>query len=87
MRNEGYFEGVNYIGSQGSGTVGEILDLAKSHDVELRLARLKPPVAEVLERDGLIDRIGKSKIFTTVYAAAEDHIDDASDGPSTPTDA
>ena len=45
------------------------------------------PVAKVLERDGLIDRIGKSKIFTTVYAAAEDHIDDASDGPSTPTDA
>ena len=52
------FEGVNYIDSQGSGTVGDILDLVRSHCAELRLARVKPSVMDVLRRDGVVDRIG-----------------------------
>ena len=68
------FEGVNYIDSQGSGAVGSVLDLAKRRDVELRLARVKAPVAEVLARDGgdRPDRAGK--IYATVYEAIEERI-------------
>jgi len=34
--------------------------------VTLRLARLKPPVREVLERDGFLGRIGDDKIHGNV---------------------
>ena len=52
------FEGVNYIDSQGSETLGAILDLTRSHSAELRLARVKPAVMDVLRRDGVVERIG-----------------------------
>ena len=42
------FEGVNYIDSQGAEKVGDILKLTRAHSAELRLARVKPAVMEVL---------------------------------------
>ena len=50
------FEGVNYIDSQGSEKVGDILDLTRAFSAELRLARVKPAVLDVLRRDGVVDR-------------------------------
>ncbi|MDH4158953.1 MAG: SulP family inorganic anion transporter [Actinomycetota bacterium] len=69
------FEGVNYIDSQGSGTVANLVDLAQTHHVALRLARLKPYVFEVLSRDGVIDRMGRENVHDTVYGAAQDFIE------------
>jgi SulP family sulfate permease len=70
------FEGVNFIDSQGADKVAEILDLAISADIELRLTRVKTRVLEVLRRDGLIERIGESRFYGNVYEAAADKIRD-----------
>jgi high affinity sulfate transporter 1 len=68
------FEGVNFIDSQGADTLAGILELATSRDIELRLARVKTKVKEVLQRDGFIDRLGESCIYGNVYEAAADKI-------------
>ena len=68
------FEGVNYIDSQGSEKVGDVLTLARAHSAELRLARVKPAVMEVLRRDGFVDRIGDSNIYGNVFEASRDLI-------------
>ena len=51
-------EGIDFIDSQGSAKMGEILDLTNQAGVTLRLARVKPSVEEVLRRDGFLDRLG-----------------------------
>ena len=58
--------GMDFIDSQGSAKMSEILNLTKQAGVTLRLARLKPPVREVLERDGFLGRIGDDKIHGNV---------------------
>jgi high affinity sulfate transporter 1 len=58
--------GMDFIDSQGSAKMSEILDLTRQAGVTLRLARLKPPVREVLERDGFVGRIGDDKIHGNV---------------------
>ena len=58
--------GMDFIDSQGSAKMSEILNLAEQAGVTLRLARLKPPVREVLERDGFLGRIGDDKIHGNV---------------------
>ena len=67
-------EGVNYADSQGAEKLGDILELARSHKVDLRLARVKPAVMGVLERDGLIERLGSSKVHANVFEACGDMI-------------
>ena len=51
-------EGIDFIDSQGSAKIREILELTDQAGVTLRLARVKPAVREVLDRDGVLDRIG-----------------------------
>jgi anti-anti-sigma factor len=58
--------GMNFIDSQGSAKMAEILRLTGQADVTLRLARLKPAVREVLARDGFLDRIGDDKIHGNI---------------------
>ena len=45
-------EGIDFIDSQGSAKMGEILELTNHADVTLRLARLKPVAFEILEAGG-----------------------------------
>ncbi len=70
------FEGVNFVDSQGSDTVAEILDLATNYNIEVRLARVKTEVKELLRRDGVIDKLGESRIYGNVYEATSDQIPD-----------
>jgi sulfate permease, SulP family len=58
--------GMDFIDSQGSAKMSEILNLTRQAGVTLRLARLKPSVREVLERDGVLGRIGDDKIHGNV---------------------
>jgi high affinity sulfate transporter 1 len=58
--------GMNFIDSQGSAKMAEILRLTGQADVTLRLARLKPAVRDVLARDGFLDRIGDDKIHGNI---------------------
>jgi high affinity sulfate transporter 1 len=70
------FEGINFIDSQGSGKMTELVELATNYDIELRLTRVKPEVKKVLRRDGVIDSLGESQIYDNVYEAAADQIPD-----------
>jgi len=54
--------------------IGEILGLAKNYGAELRLARVKPTVLEILDADGVVERIGRARIYDTTYEAIEDRI-------------
>ena len=58
--------GMNFIDSQGSAKMVEILRLTGQAGVTLRLARLKPAVRDVLARDGVLDRIGDDKIHGNI---------------------
>ena len=68
------FEGVNYIDSQGSEKLRQIHEFTQDNGVELRLARIKAPVMEVLRRDGMVERLGKTALYGNLYEATEDHI-------------
>jgi len=62
-------EGIDFIDSQGSAKMREILELTEQAGVTLRLARVKPAVREVLDRDGVLDRIGDDKTHGNVDQA------------------
>jgi anti-anti-sigma factor len=64
-------EGMDFIDSQGSEKLGEILDFAEQAGLTLRLARIKPEVRRVLERDGMIERIGPDHVHGNVERAVE----------------
>ncbi len=68
------FEGVDFIDSQGSSTVSEVIELAESYGAEIRLARVKPSVLDVLRRDEVVDALGEDHIHPNVYEAAADRM-------------
>ena len=65
------FEGVDLVDSQGAAKLAEILDFAESSQIEVRLARVKPSVATVLEKDGVLTRLGPSRVHGNVHRAVE----------------
>jgi sulfate permease, SulP family len=64
-------EGVDLVDSQGAAKLAEILDFAESMEIELRLARVKQAVTTVLEKDGVLDRLGPDRIHGNVDRAVE----------------
>ena len=64
-------EGIDFIDSQGSAKMHEILDLTEQAGVTLRLARLKSAVRDLLRRDDFLDRLGDDKVHASVYEAVE----------------
>ena len=72
-------EGINFIDSQGSAKLAEIVRLTEESGIELRLARLKPAVAATLERDGVLEQIGTDHIHGNVYEAVRPHGADVND--------
>ncbi len=72
------FEGINFIDSQGSATIAEILELAKARGVEVRLTRVKPQVLALLRRDGVITTLGEDKVYGNVFEAVADRMPDNS---------
>ena len=67
-------EGIDFIDSQGSAKMREISELTEQAGVSLRLARVKPAVREMLERDGVLDRIGDAMTHGNVDQAVEAEI-------------
>ncbi len=61
--------GVDFIDSQGSAKMREILELTDKAGITLRLARLKPAVRDLLTSDGVIDRIGEDRIHGNIDRA------------------
>ena len=74
-------EGINFIDSQGSAKLDEILQLADAADVTIRLARVKPRMLEVLRRDGVLDHLGTTHVHGNVHRAVEAMVS----APPTPT--
>ena len=58
-------EGINFVDSQGSAKLAEIVDLTGEASIRLRLARLKPAARATLERDGVFARIGATTCTET----------------------
>ena len=68
------FVAVDFIDSQGSAKMNEILALTEQAGVTLRLARVKPSVREVLRRDGVLERLGGEGSYLSVAQAVQTHI-------------
>ena len=64
-------EGIDFIDSQGAAKLAEIVALAEHAGIDLRLARVKPGVSDVLRRDGVLDRIGAGRIHGNVDRAVQ----------------
>jgi high affinity sulfate transporter 1 len=67
-------EGVNFIDTEGADTLKKITQAGLDQDVDLHLARVKPQVMEVLQRDGVIDLIGAEHIHDDIAAAVKLHL-------------
>ncbi len=64
-------EGVNFIDSQGSAKLSELVQVTGADGTTLRLARVKPHVLAVLEADGLVEQLGRDHIHGNVHRAVE----------------
>ena len=64
-------EGINFLDSQGSVAIDDLLVLCRQADVTLRLARVKPGVRATLEREGTIERLGTDHLHGNVHRAVE----------------
>jgi SulP family sulfate permease len=64
-------EGINFVDSQGSATLHEILDYCDDEGLTLRLARVKPSVRTTLERDGFLRRLGADHVHGNVHRAVD----------------
>jgi len=67
-------EGMDFIDSQGSAKMREILEVTSQAGLTLRLARLKLAVRQVLARDGVLDLIGEVNTHGNVDHAVEAQI-------------
>ena len=67
-------QSVYIVDSQGGGKLGEIADGLRANGVAFRLARVKPRVMDVLERDGLVTQIGPANAHLDVEEAVEVHL-------------
>jgi anti-anti-sigma factor len=68
------FVAVDFIDSQGSAKMREILALTEQAGVTLRLARVKPSVRDVLRRDGVLERLGDEGAYLSVAQAVAAHV-------------
>ena len=64
---------VDFIDSQGTYKLGEIASNLRAKGLLLCLARVKPPVMEVLDRDGRVDQIGSENFYPDVNSAVDAH--------------
>src|SRR3954468_11380842 len=65
--------GMNFVDSQGSAKLAEILQLTEEAGLALRLARVSSTVMTVLERDGVLDLIGRAHVHGNVDEAVRAH--------------
>ena len=79
-------EGVDFIDSQGSGKIREILELTERAGVTLCFARVKPVVIDLLRRDGVLDRIGDGRSHRTIFGAVQWLLATAADARDRATD-
>ena len=79
--------GIDFIDSQGSAKMGDVLDLAHDSDVVLRLARLKASVRATLEVDGVLDRLGADHVHGNIARAVQAELRERAQPPAARPDA
>ena len=67
-------EGVNFIDTEGADVIKKIAETGESLGIDLHLARLKPQVLSILQRDGVIDMVGADHVHDDIAAAVEMHV-------------
>ena len=67
-------EGVNFIDAEGADTIKDITQAGNDQNIDFHIARVKPQVLEVLQRDGVIDLIGAEHIHDDIAAAVDLHM-------------
>jgi len=67
-------EGVDFIDTEGADAIRQIALAGKDRSIDLHLARVKPQVLEVLERDGALDIIGPDRIHADIAEAVRMHM-------------
>ena len=70
-------EGIDFIDSQGSAKLGDILELTKQAGVTLRLARVKPAVLELLSETAFLSASVRKRPTATVDRAVAAQLDKA----------
>ena len=68
-------QGIDFIDSQGSAKLGDVVHLTHESGITLRLAGVKPEVRTILGKDGIIDRIGTDNIHGNVHRAVQAQLD------------
>jgi anti-anti-sigma factor len=66
-------EGVDFIDTEGADTIRKIAEACRDQNIDFHLARVKPDVLDVLERDGAIDSIGTLPHPRQIAAAVDEH--------------
>jgi len=66
-------EGVNFIDTEGADTIKKIAQAGRDQNIDIHLARVKPDVLDVLQRDAAIDVIGADRIHDDIAAAVDEH--------------
>ena len=67
-------EGVDFIDTEGADILAKITNAGQDLGIDFHLARVKPQVMEILQRDGVIDLIGTDHIHDDIAAAVEMHL-------------
>jgi high affinity sulfate transporter 1 len=73
-------EGVDFVDSQGAAKLDELHEVAAAEGVVLHLARVKPPVLEMLERDDVLETFGNGRIHRTLHQAVDAHLEGVAAG-------
>ena len=67
-------EGVNFIDAEGADVLNAIARAGADRGIDLHLARVKPQVVEVLERDGFFDLVDRDHVHDNIAAAIAMHL-------------
>jgi SulP family sulfate permease len=73
-------EGMSDIDTTATQQLGELLDELDAAGIEVLWARVRQPVLDMLERSGLLDRIGDDHIFLEVDDAVAHYLTDHDNG-------
>ncbi|HYI32747.1 MAG TPA: SulP family inorganic anion transporter, partial [Glaciibacter sp.] len=73
--------GINFIDSQGSAKMSDVVRLTGESGITLRLARLKPAVSATLARDGVLQRIGAEHVHGNVSTAVQAQLETSAPPP------
>ena len=60
---------VDFLDSDGAGALARVQELVADHGARLRLAHVKPAVADVLRRDGVLEAIGEAYVHGDIEQA------------------